>query len=222
MKKFLLFVTAVAVALFVVTGCAQNESGQKKQAAKQTVSQTQSKETQKQTEVKFDTIVKQTNPPTEAKTEKPTQKPTTAPKKPTPAPTKKPSQPPQTSFSYSDDGLFIADYDYYTMADANYIQLNDDGTAVMQINLMEAMLQVTGTYQGDTSSIVTFGDMVGPQGNLVVKSGVQLHNYTDGLMVIYGMGEKFELQGWNTPIAYLDGCFFRSPKRPDFSQIHNQ
>ncbi len=197
--KRLFVLLALLLAVFVFAGCSQSESTPEKPTENQSVVQ----ETQQQTE--------ETEALTQAPTEKTTQAPTQAPtQKPTKAPTKKPTQAPQKDNVGSLAGLYVSDEAYYTMADANYVQLNENGTAVMQINLLEAVAYASGTYSVSGDGIVTLGEMVGPAGNVIVRSGSQLHKYADGIMLVYGVQDRFAVQGWNAPPAFRDGSFFRS------------
>lgn len=118
---------------------------------------------------------------------------------------------PYEKAALSNEGLYISDVEYITMDDANYIQLNKDGTVTMQINLLEAIIQVTGTYSGDDEGIIVFSEMVDSVGDIVFSEGAELHNYVDGLKIIYGVEDRFDYKWWRTPPAYLDGQFFRSP-----------
>ncbi len=113
----------------------------------------------------------------------------------------------------NNQGLYISDVEYMTMADANYIQLNEDKTVVMQINLLEGIIQVTGTYS-EVKGIITFSEMVDTAGNIVIREGAEFHKYVEGLMIIYGVADRFALKGWYAPPAYRDGGFFRSPDLP--------
>lgn len=202
MKKFISLILVLLLVSMVFVGC--TEKG---------VSPAES--------VPTEAVIEPTKAPTEAPTEKPTQPPT---QPLTQAPTKAPQKPTQAPQVESVDrraGMYISDVEYSSMEVANYIQLNEDRTVVMQLNLFEAMLQLTGTYSGNENEIITFSEMVDSSGKTVIHAGAEFHEYVDGLMIIYGVEDRFELQGWNTPPAYMDGGFFRSPDRPDFDQIHS-
>lgn len=198
MKKFVSLIIAVLLVITLVfTGCTENKEPDKNPTQTQALTES----TQDVTKA------------TEKETPAPTQK-------PTPAPTQTPTQAVKEESSDISSQMYISDEAYYTMEFANYIQLNDDGTAVMQINLLEAMIQVTGTYTGDANGIITFSEMVDSFGNVAIQQGAELHKYVDGLMILYGVKDGFSLQGWNAPPAYQDGSFFRSPDSPDFERIH--
>ncbi len=198
MKKLLSLIFVIILVSTMLVGCAEKAASPTEAIATETATE-----------------------PTQAQTDAPTEKPTQL---PTQAPTKAKQKPTQASVEKAVDrraGMYISDVEYSSMDVANYIQLNEDRTVVMQINLFEAMLQVTGTYSGNENEIITFSEMVDSRGNTVICEGAEFHEYVDGLMLVYGVEDRFVLQGWNTPPAFMDGGFFRSPDSPDFDKIHS-